>query len=104
LQTIQSIAESDLTVQDSMNWIKSLPDISEEEVQIQMIKQDQSLVKGMGFNAWFNMMQQYANQLSDNERKLYDQRVESLRQWAEENGCEKPFRERSPHNNPSGSD
>lgn len=94
-QSIQSIAESDLAVQDMLGWIKSSPDISEEDVQIQMIEQGQSLIKGMGFNDWLNMMQRYVSQMSDYERDLYEQQVKFLRQWATENGYEKPLRERS---------
>jgi len=103
-QTIQLIAASDSTVQDLLGWIKSLPDISAEEIQIQMIKQGQSLIEGMGFNDWFNMMQQDVNQLSDYESDLYEQRIEFLRHWAKENGYEKSFRERASHNNPSAAD
>jgi hypothetical protein len=93
-QTIQSIVESDSTVQDLLSWIKSLPDISEKEVQTQIIKQDQSLIQGIKFNDWLNMMQQYVSHLSGYEKELYEQRVEFLRQWAKENGYEKSFRER----------
>ena len=99
LRTIQLITESDSNVQDVFNWIRGLPDISEEEIQIQLIEQGQAFIKSMGFEAWFNTMQQSVDQLFDYERNLYEQRVEFLRQWAKENGYEKSFKERLPHKN-----
>ncbi|MBD2093807.1 hypothetical protein H6F90_01390 [Trichocoleus sp. FACHB-591] len=98
-QIIQSIAASDSTVQNLLNWITSLPDISEAEAQTQLIEGDKSLIKAMGFNNWANMMHQSisiaGNKLSEHETAIYEQRLEHLRQWSEENGYDKPLIEGS---------
>ncbi|MEA5554701.1 hypothetical protein VB713_27620 [Anabaena cylindrica UHCC 0172] len=84
--SIQLIADSDSTVQDLIIWIKSLPNISEEKVQNQMIENDKSFILGMGFDNWVNMTKPNVDEFSDHERELYEQRVEYLRLWAKENG------------------
>jgi hypothetical protein len=84
-QSIQAIAESDSTVQDLLSWIKSLPDLSEKQVEDQVIRIDKSMIKISGFNNWLSNQQLFLALLPDRDRKRHEQRIEHLRQWATEN-------------------
>ena len=53
LEGIREIADNDQETQDLYNYISELPDMTEEEQELQMIEFDKSMIEhGDGFEKW----------------------------------------------------
>ena len=91
---IESIAQADVKVKDVMEWISSLPDITDEEINEQVIELDKITIQGQGLEQWLEMERQiYGDRFEKDE--VYRNRVNLLIEWAKENGLEKSIFERN---------
>jgi hypothetical protein len=92
---IKKIAANDDNTQKLFNYICELPDMTEEEQDLQIIKYDKMAIEhGEGFIKWekdeLNLMQR----CSLDERKKLLEKIEIIRQWAVESDMMKPKIER----------
>ncbi len=91
--TIESIAQADSNVKDVMEWISNLPDVTDEDVTEQIIEFDKSTIERQGLEQWLEMEEKiHGDRFQKDE--VYRHRVDSLIEWAKENGYEKPSWER----------
>ncbi|GHB70958.1 hypothetical protein [Persicitalea jodogahamensis] len=87
LQDIEEIAKKDQLTRETIQGISSLPDLTEEQVDEQIINLDKiSIEHGEGFVQWIKKQKQFLESMGQTE---FDERtrnrVENLRQWATEN-------------------
>ena len=80
---LEELACKDPNVQETMTWIENLPDLTEEEVEEQIINLDKHTIESMGLNDWLKMEEK-----SKPWSAKVQKRVEFLVQWAKENGYE----------------
>jgi hypothetical protein len=88
LSDIESIAQEDSDTQEIIEEINSLPDMTEEQVEEQIINLEKTFIEhGEGFTQWKENQEKLLELLGsedfDDQMKV---RIELLRQWAEENG------------------
>jgi hypothetical protein len=90
---IESIAQSDIKVKDVMEWLSNLPDMTDEDVNEQIIEFDKMTIQGQGLEQWLEMEKEiYGDRIEKDE--AYRNRVNLLIEWAKENGFEKSIMER----------
>ena len=87
LEDIELIAKDDLTTQETIKEISSFPDMTEEQVEEQIINLDKmSIENGEGFIKWQENQEKWLKSFGqeefDDKMKV---RIELLRKWAEEN-------------------
>ena len=80
---IKELAHKDHNVTEIMEWIENLPDLTEKELEDQIIHFDKDMIENMGLNDWLKMEEK-----SQPWSKKVQERVNSLVQWAKENGYE----------------
>jgi len=92
-EVLETIAQDDETAKGIMDWLSSLPNVTEEDVKNQILEFDKHMIEHQGLEKW---LEQEKNIQSDRLQtdKVYRQRVEYLIQWAKDNGFEKPALER----------
>lgn len=88
LVDIEEIAHKDNATQETIKEISAFPDMTEEEVEEQIINFHKMLIEnGEGFIKWLENQEKFLKSL---EQETFDDkmksRIEILRQWAEENG------------------
>ena len=85
---IEEIAEQDPTTQDMVKWLNSLPDITEEQVDEQILNLEKSFIKnGQGFNKWLEDRKELFRSIGQTEfDEKTKKQIELLREWATENG------------------
>lgn len=115
-RTFSRIAEigcSDPQVQETLAWVKSLPHMSQEEVEQQCVGMDKQYIEMWGVDKWLEdlgkgienaMGESIENAMGKEawkERKeAWKERVAMLRAWAKERGVDKPpsQRKETPNN------
>lgn len=91
--TLKSIAEADDNVENVLEWIFNLPDMTDEDVLEQIMEFDKSTIERQGLEQWLEMEKKlYGDRIQKDE--AYKQKVDFLIQWAKENCYEKPSWER----------
>jgi len=75
-----------------IKWISELPDITEEQVEQQIINLDKSLIEGMGLEGW---LKQEKSILSNPPSEKVNKRITFLTEWAKEKGFLLPAFERN---------
>jgi hypothetical protein len=87
LEDIEAIANEDLTTQETIKEISSFPDMTEEEVEEQIISLEKmSIENGEGFIKWLENQEKLLKLLElESFSDKMKSRIELLRQWAEEN-------------------
>lgn len=87
LEDIESIAKEDYKTQVIIKEIISIPDLTEEEVEEQIINiEKMSIENGEGFIKWLENQEKLLNLLGlESFSDKMKSRIEILRQWAEEN-------------------
>src|SRR5690606_27430024 len=87
LDDIETIAKEDPTTQETIQEISSFPDMTDEQVEEQIINLEKmSIENGEGFIKWLEnqekLLKSFGQGESDEKMKT---RIEILRQWATEN-------------------
>jgi hypothetical protein len=80
---ISAIAETDSHVAEIMSWVRSLPDISEQAVDDQLIKLHKTFIEDMGLEKWLEYVQSCK---SGQDTSAYDSLVSRLGPWARKHG------------------
>lgn len=95
-EQIEVIAQNDETVKKIIEHISQLPDMTEEEVEQQIIDFDKEMIHRQGLESWLKN-EEFIVRISKNDEK-YQKRIRYLMNWAIENSFEKPIweREKSP--------
>jgi hypothetical protein len=92
---IQNIADKDSFTQDLFLHIKSLPDMTLEEGEKQMVDHDKFMIEsGLGFIEWEKKELGLLDFYENDSKEIVLNRIELLRSWAEENNMMKPKGER----------
>lgn len=92
IEDIKLIAKEDPTTQRTIQEINALPDMTEEQVEEQIINLEKMFIKnGEGFTSWLDdqekQLKSFGIEEFDNEMKA---RIELLKKWAEENNFMEP--------------
>ncbi len=86
-EKLEIVAQEDENVTSLLIWIENKPNITEEEVENQIIEQDKSMIEHMGLNEW---LKQEIKLFEKNHRikmtEKHKKRIESLKIWAKEKG------------------
>ena len=87
LKDIEAIAQEDKATQETIKEISSFPDMTEEQIEEQIINLERmSIEDGEGFNKWLENQEKFLKSLGqedfDDKMKV---RMNLLRQWAEDN-------------------
>lgn len=87
LEDIELIANEDPTTQETIQEIRAFPDMTEEQVELQIINLEKmSIENGEGFTKWLENQENFLNILGVDEfSDKMKTRIELLKQWAEEN-------------------
>jgi hypothetical protein len=92
---IKRIAENDPDTQALFNYILEMPDMTEDERELQVINMDQMMIEhGEGFIAWKKREVELMKDYSNEDRIKTLKRIEIIRKWASENNMMKPMMER----------
>lgn len=95
IQEIQNIALNDFDTQELYKHIISMPDMTEAEIEKQIISLDKLTIEsGQGFVEWEKQELQWLDKVSDEGKDKILRRIEGIRKWAEENNMMKPKLER----------
>jgi len=86
-EDIELIAKEDPTTQERIQEISSFPDMTEEQVEEQIINLEKMLIEnGEGFTKWLENQEKFLKSLGLNEfEDKMKNRIELLRKWATEN-------------------
>ena len=95
---IAGIRRSDPQVQETLAWVKSLPDMSQEEVEQQCVGMDKQYIEMWGVDKWLEDQGKVMENAMGKE--AWEERVAMLRAWAKERGVDKPpwQRKETPNN------
>jgi hypothetical protein len=87
-RAISDLAKTDPHVAEVMEWVKSLPDLSDDAINDQVFEQQKSLVKDMGLGRWLEMVNKWCDTSEDKTgwEKLRSRVVE----WAKNNELDGP--------------
>lgn len=92
IEEIKIIAQNDDNVKKILHYISQLPDMTEDEVEQQVIDFDKETIHRQGLESWL-MNEKFINEVAKNDER-YQKRLQYLINWAKENNFEKPIRER----------
>ena len=89
---IEVLKDFDTNTKELINWIESHPDLSDEELESQIIDCEKSQIEHLGLNIWLeSYLSREKLYISEDELKLFHQRKNELTQWANINGFILPF-------------
>ena len=84
---IKDIAKKDQHTQELFHYIVSLPDMTKEEKEIQIINLDKTMIQGQGFLKWekqeLSMMETLNSTKEDKQNTL--KRIQILKKWSIDN-------------------
>ncbi|TRZ37012.1 hypothetical protein CEQ21_16080 [Niallia circulans] len=80
---IEKIADNDSDIKDTMEWINSLEDKTDDDVEQQIIKREKSEIEYSGLNNWIINYNALYSTMS--KETGWIERRESLKKWAKEN-------------------
>lgn len=81
---IYKLSENDKNVQQVMNIVINKPDMTEQDMDNQIMKKDKADIKYLGFKIWVNNEKKLLNVISD--KKKFKNHIEYLENWATQNG------------------
>ena len=96
-EIIGEVALADQTVRNILEWVSSLPDMTEEQRETQIIEFEKTDIQQSGLEEWLEQEKLILESWPTPEEKgkeKYLRRIELLTQWAKDNGFEKPPWER----------
>lgn len=83
---IEIIAKDDLQTQEVLKEITDLPDMTEEEVEEQIIDMEKIFIESIGFEKWLVQQNELRKMLKQRVfSKKMKKRIETLRTWSSEN-------------------
>lgn len=86
IEKIIEICRNDKKTQDLYKYITDLPDMTENDVEEQIIRLDEMEIQGgIGFIEWEKKERKQMEKYTENERKIIECRIEKIKRWAEEN-------------------
>lgn len=87
LEDIEIIAKKDLTVQETIKELNSFPDMTESEIEEQIINSEKMFIEnGEGFTKWLEHQENFLKSFEQVEfSETMKIRIELLREWAKEN-------------------
>ena len=87
LDDIEIIAKEDPTTQETIQEISSFPDMTDEQIEEQIINLEKmSIENGEGFTKWLENQEKFLKSFGQNEfDEKMKTRIELLRKWATEN-------------------
>lgn len=87
LEDIEIIANEDPTTQETIKEISAFPDMTEEQVEEQIINLEKmSIENGEGFTKWLENQEKFLKSFGQNEfDEKMKTRIELLRKWSTEN-------------------
>lgn len=85
-EQIEIIAQNDESVKKILEEISQLPDMSEDELEQQIINFDKETIYRQGLESWLKN-EKFVSEKSKNDEK-YQKRLEHLIRWAKENNLE----------------
>ena len=95
MEDIEAIAKNDPKTKDMINSIQSLPDLTEEEVEEQILEWDKAMIPGKGFNTWKEEEIKTYKKLGGGKlSKRVEKRIKILREWSMENDFMEPKHKR----------
>lgn len=88
LKEIENISANDIEVKEFLEYLNSLPDMTENEAEQQAITIEKILIEnGEGFTRWLKRQEDTYKSLGfDDFSIIMENRVSILKEWAEENG------------------
>jgi hypothetical protein len=81
---IEEVAREDQRVKDIMSWLNSLPEMTEEDVENQIIEIDKDMIQRIGLDKWLKQETEKLKRFGASEK--VQRRIEYLTQWAKEKG------------------
>jgi len=91
---IAEIGRGDPHMQETLAWVKSLPDMSEDEVEHQIVEMDKRDIEMYGLENWLEnermSMESVMGIESAAAMEAWEERVAMLTQWAKERGFDEP--------------
>ncbi|WP_396601672.1 hypothetical protein [Algibacter sp. R77976] len=86
LESIEKIAETDISTQETIKEIKSFPDKTEEEVEEQVLFIEKLTIEGCGFKKWLEQQNNLLKLFNEKEfSEVMINRIEVLKKWSIEN-------------------
>jgi hypothetical protein len=89
LRTLQSISDADPGAVSIAEWVNSQPDITREEMEDQLERDDQFWISSSGFERWLETEESTLRFLKEHSPAEYEkrlQKIDRLREWARSNG------------------
>jgi len=81
---LEEVAKQDEAVYEIMVWVRSLPEMTEEQRMEQIFVIDQRWLERMGFVEWLNMEMKFYEQFEESEE--HKEKISMLKSWAESQG------------------
>jgi len=95
MTAIKKIADKDKFTQDLYRHIENIPDMTQEEKELQILDFDKSMIEnGQGFLEWEKQQREWMKKYYNEDENEILKRIEILRKWAIENNMMKPKIER----------
>lgn len=89
---IVQVGKADSKVKEITAWVQSLPDMTEEDIEHQVIKIDKIEIELSGLDNWLKEQETLFGHIED--RTKLDARIKMLTEWAKEKGFDKSPLER----------
>lgn len=81
---IAELLEQDPQAQATIGWVRNLPDMSEEDVEGQIVEMDRDYIQMNGLNAWLEVERKTTELAGLSEKRK--RRIAMLTEWAKEKG------------------
>lgn len=99
-EILEDIAQNDSQTEEIMKWLNNMPDITEAQIEEQIIEHDKLMIEHEGLEHWIenetHIIEEIKKHDKDYERSpVLQERYEMLVQWAKENGFQKAPQERN---------
>jgi hypothetical protein len=93
---LEELAGQDGHVQEILSYVDNLPDMTENEVEAQIVDFDKRQIENMGLERWLQIENELIQRAKNQEEIAnWRRRIEALSEWARERGFERPAWERN---------
>ena len=83
---LQSISDLDQNAVEIGREIRAMPDLTEDEWDEHILRQNQFTVENQGYESWYSMHSTFHREGSPEEIKKFEMSAKSLKDWAAEKG------------------
>lgn len=87
-KALEEVSQQDEMVSEIMGWVSSLPNMTEEQKNEQIMNFDKRQIEQNGIEEWLKMEMRIYEQFEESEE--HKTKVKKLKQWAQEQGFIKP--------------